>query len=180
MSRRDMCWTLAFWVSLVAVALVATVVLGCVAAARTGDGDRTVNVEPPPPFVGPPAPIEIDQDSLAGQIVAKLEARLQVMLSAVANVASGNTTYYGWGAAGLAALAWIIQARSTRLQYLLAKSLADQLDKRATESHERAARRIECEFSRVSTRRCTASEMSPGVPGVSPAPAPGDATVEVR
>lgn len=140
MTRRDMLWTIAFWVLLVAVALVATVVLGCVAAARTGDGDRTVNVEPPPPFVGPPAPIEIDQDSLAGQIVAKLEARLQVMLSAVANVASGNTTYYGWGAAGIAGFAWFVQLLTTR-------RFAQLAEMNVKLSHEREMRRIECNIA---------------------------------
>lgn len=116
---------------------------GCIAAARTGDGDRTVEV-PPIPFVGPPAPVEIDQDSLAGQIVAKLEARLQVMFNAVANVASGNTTYFSWGVAGIMALGWLVQARSTRLWSIECAKLTEIVAAQGVRSHERELKRIEC------------------------------------
>lgn len=124
------------WRQLLIIAVAGTAVaIGCVAAARTGDGDRTVSIPviPDDSFVGPPAPIEIDQDSLAGQIVAKLEARMQVMLSAVANVASGNTTYFSWAVAGVMALGWASQFLTTRQVVRL--------------SHEREMKRIECSIA---------------------------------
>lgn len=117
---------------------------GCVAAARTGDGDRTVKVEPPPPFVGPPAPVEINQDSLAGQIAAKLEARLQVMLNAVANVASGNTTYFSWAVAGVMGIGWLVQARSARHWANHAGKLTETIAASGQQDHEREMKRIEC------------------------------------
>lgn len=130
-----------WWQLLILVVAGTAIVAGCIAAARTGDGDRKVEV-PPIPFVGPPAPVtvDIDQDSLAGQIVAKLEARLQVMLSAVANVASGNTTYYGWGAAGIAGFAWFVQLLTTR-------RFAQLAEMNVKLSHEREMRRIECNIA---------------------------------
>lgn len=85
MSRRDLCWTLAFWVSLVAVALVATVVLGCAASGR-------VNV---------PTSQPVDVEQLSGQIVAKIAPELNatVAASVETNVQGiGYTSYFGIGA----------------------------------------------------------------------------------
>lgn len=123
------------------------ILAGCLNPQAAGPRTITLPNSPVLPVdgspMGPPAPVEIDQDSLAGQIAAKVEARL----SAVANVASGNTTYFSWGVAGVFALGWLVQARSTKLQWLLAKDLAAQLDRRATESNEREMRRIECNIA---------------------------------
>jgi len=139
MSRSDKIGVLFFAACAITCAYI--VVTGCMNPSAAGPRTITLPDSPVLPAdgspMGPPAPVEIDQDSLAGQIVAKLEARLQVMLSSVANVASGNTTYFSWGVAGVFALGWLVQARSTKLQWLLAKDLAAQLDRRATESNER-------------------------------------------
>ncbi|MGE0289366.1 MAG: hypothetical protein AB7I42_24310 [Bradyrhizobium sp.] len=107
---------------------IAIVFLGCIAAARTGDGDRTVEV-PPIPFVGPPAPIEIDQDSLAGQIAAKVTAKIE------ATVQGFGTYNSQFGVGVVVVMVAIILVLATALILTLWLS------------HRREMKRIECSIA---------------------------------